>query len=188
MKKFLFLAMFTFASFSLVAAQSDDYHQNEFFAGYSLNRFVENGSASGNANGFNAAYVYNFNRYIGAKADFSGHFRRDSTTFLGTTFSSRSDVYRYMGGVQIKDNNKDTKVKPFAHALVGGGSLRFSSSSGSFNSSSTRTNFALAVGGGLDIKATDRISVRVAQVDYAPIFNTGGIINAVRFSAGIVFH
>jgi opacity protein-like surface antigen len=186
MKKILFLAMFTFASFSLVAAQSDDYHQNEFFAGYSLNRFTDDGGPT--AHGFNAAYVYNFNRYIGVKADFSAHFKRDSNTFLGTTFTSRSDVYRYMGGVQIKDNNKDKKVKPFAHALIGGGSLRFSSSSGSFNSSSTRTNFALAVGGGLDIKATDRISVRVAQVDYAPIFNTGGIINAVRFSAGIVFH
>ena len=112
MKKILFLAMFTFASFSLVAAQSDDYQQNEFFAGYSLNRFVENGSASGNANGFNAAYVYNFNRYIGAKADFSAHFQRDSTTFLGTTFTSRSDVTVTWAACKSKTT---TKIQRSSH-------------------------------------------------------------------------
>lgn len=125
---------------------------------------------------------------MGAKADVSAHFRRDSDTVFITNVNTRNDVYRYMGGIQVKDNRRETKIKPFAHALAGGGTFRVRSNFGGNNFSFSRTGFALAVGGGLDIKATDRVSVRVAQVDYAPIFNDGSFINAARFSAGIVFH
>jgi hypothetical protein len=186
MKKLWLLVLLAACGAATASAQSDDYKKNEFFAGYSFNRFTDDGGA--NANGFNAAYVYNFRRHVGAKADVSGHFRRDSDSVSGTSFSVRSDVYRYLGGVQFKDNSAEKKVKPFAHALAGGGTLRFTSRVGTTNFSDSLTGFAIAVGGGLDIRANDRISVRAGQVDYAPIFRDGATINAVRFSAGIVFH
>ena len=188
MKKLLLLACLVMSCAGLAAAQSsDDYYKNEFFAGYSYNRFSDSDAAG--SSGVNVAYVYNFSRYIGAKADFSAHFRKDNFSVGTLSVSTRSDVYRFMGGVQIKDNSKDTKVKPFAHALIGGGSLRASTSGipGSNNFSDSTAAFAFAVGGGLDIKANDRISVRVAQVDYAPLYREG-IGHAVRFSAGIIFH
>ncbi len=188
MRKLLLLACLVMSCAGLATAQAaDDYHKNEFFAGYSYNRFSD--SDLSGANGVNVAYVRNFSRYVGAKADFSAHFSKESFTVGTLSISTRSDVYRFMGGIQIKDNSKDTKVKPFAHALVGGGSLRSSTgglpSGGNFSDS--RAVFAFAIGGGLDIKANDRISVRVAQVDYAPLYRNG-IGHAVRFSAGIVFH
>lgn len=184
MKKLLLLGILVASWASFAAAQSDDYHKNEFFAGYSYNRFSD--SDSDGEHGVNVAYVRNVSRYVGIKGDFSAHFRRDDIGVL-TQINSRSDVYRFMGGVQIKDNSKEGRFKPFAHALVGGGALRSSVSGAGINFSDSRGVFAAAIGGGLDIKANDRISVRVGQLDYAPLFRDG-TGHAVRFSAGVVFH
>lgn len=184
MKKLLLLGILVASWASLAAAQTDDYHKNEFFAGYSYNRFSD--SDSEGEHGLEVAYVRNVSNYVGIKGDFSAHFRRDDIGVL-TQINSRSDVYRFMGGVQFKDNSKEGRVKPFAHLLAGGGALRSEVSGAGLNFSSSRGVFAVAVGGGLDIKANDRISVRVGQVDYAPFFRNG-TGHAVRFSAGIVFH
>lgn len=104
-----------------------------------------------------------------------------------------------MGGVQIKDNSSDTRVKPFAHALVGFARgkntidtaicSQFSASgncSTFFNNSSY--GLAGAIGGGLDIKVTPRVDVRAIQVDYNPTGLFGTHQNNVRFGVGLVFH
>ena len=67
----------------------------------------------------------------------------------------------------------------------------------SLNSSDTAssTDFALAIGGGVDVRVNDRIALRVFQADYNPIFlsdsNELGFGNTradnVRFSFGVVF-
>ncbi|MDQ3041638.1 MAG: hypothetical protein M3R11_04570, partial [Acidobacteriota bacterium] len=73
----------------------------------------------------------------------------------------------------------------------------FSSSSRSFN----RTNFALAIGGGVDVRVNKNFAVRAVQIDYLPsferrdrsdIFGTGRRFEAervdqVRVGFGIVF-
>jgi hypothetical protein len=49
----------------------------------------------------------------------------------------------------------------------------------------------MALGGGLDIRATNRVSFR-GQIDYNPVFNgdspTGGSRDFVRISLGVLFH
>ena len=42
-------------------------------------------------------------------------------TINGTTESidTKERIYNFLGGVQVKDNRKDARFKPFAHALVG---------------------------------------------------------------------
>ena len=50
--------------------------------------------------------------------------------------------------------------------------------------------FALALGGGLDIRATKRISIR-GSIDYNPVFiqdSVTGTRDFVRFSLGVLFH
>jgi hypothetical protein len=48
----------------------------------------------------------------------------------------------------------------------------------------------MGLGGGLDIRASDRVSFR-AMVDYNPVFvndSTSGTRDFVRFSLGVLFH
>ena len=43
------------------------------------------------------------------------------------------------------------------------------------------------MGGGLDVRASDRIAIRVIQVDYIPTFFGPGRQDNVRVSVGVVF-
>ena len=54
------------------------------------------------------------------KGDVSGNWKK-KTFAIGTTASVELDssLWNFLGGVQIKDNAKEARFKPFAHALVG---------------------------------------------------------------------
>jgi hypothetical protein len=130
--------------FSAIHAQSDIYKW-EGFGGYAymnLNRGIDPDEVNDefsdfptnrvNAHGFNGSFTYNFTRYIGAKFDVTLHSHgEDFTSGLqisappappipAATLKTSQNVYQYMGGIQIKDNKKDSqKFKPWAHVLGG---------------------------------------------------------------------
>jgi len=100
-----------------------------------------------------------------------------------------------MAGPEIKGRNH-TRFTPFAHALFGlVNSHSEFSTSGTLNLSdqSSDTGFTMAFGGGLDVRASKRISIR-AMMDYNPTFLKGSDINSrerqdhARLSLGIIFH
>lgn len=213
MKKFLFALLLTTISVGLVTAQSD-YRKSEFFAGYS-NGQVDQGLDTGdslnsflrdraNFNGFEVSGVYNVHRYVGLKADVSGTYRNlrysYPVTIAGNTqtvaFDTKNSLYNFLGGVQIKDNANEKRLKPFAHALVGAGHGRTKVENLTCTSVSTfvcgtigessDTGLAGAFGGGLDIKINDRFDFRAFQVDYNPIKFEGRTDHNVRFGIGIV--
>lgn len=215
MKKYILAAcLAAISSVSAFAQTTDEYKKSEFYVGYSNNQ-VDSGSDSGDSvesffddresfNGFEAAGVYNVSRYFGVKGDVSGTYKNQNfsvpvatspTTTVTTKFDVKRSVYNFLGGVQIKDNSKDTRFKPFAHALVGAGHARYTvknvTCTGTvcpgFEDSGSETGVAGAFGGGLDIKATNKISIRAFQVDYNPIRINGEISHNVRLGAGIVF-
>lgn len=191
----------------LAQAQTDEYKKNEYYVGYSHQQI--DGGDYRPANGFQASYVRNVHRYFGIKADVSGVYRRDGFQINGfdsTTgeYSYRArtsnQLYNFLGGVQVKDNASKARIKPFGHALAGVAvtRARFSTltcTSGtcpSFVGNSvpatfTDSRFALALGGGLDIKLTERVDFRAIQVDYNPIIRHGGVQNNFRFGIGFVF-
>jgi opacity protein-like surface antigen len=102
--------------------------------------------------------------------------------------------------VQLKDNSTEGTFKPFAHALVGVAHARnrvdFSQNvcAAVFPSpcpsdfSENETGFAAAFGGGLDIRASDSISIRAIQVDYNPTRLFDSTQHNFRIGVGIVFH
>lgn len=63
------------------------------------------------------------------------------------------------------------RVTPFGHALVGAArqTARLKAP-GLFDAESRETAFALRIGGGLDLRLTDRLDLRLVEVNYAPIF------------------
>jgi opacity protein-like surface antigen len=172
---------FLFIGAGSISAQ-DEINKGEFFGGFMHKRAEETG-----LNGINVAGTYNFHTYLGIKGDFS----------WGTKdgFSSTT----YMGGLQLKDNTKnDSMIKPFAHVLMGGQRLKqdFSgmitlgvdSPAGIIPSEITETGFSMAFGGGIDIKVSDRMSIRAFQYDYNPVWLDGGRLDTNRFSFGIVIN
>jgi hypothetical protein len=49
------------------------------------------------------------------------------------------------------------------------------------------TSFAMALGGGVDLRVGKRIDLRLIQFDYTPTFFGSGRQNNFRISTGVVF-
>jgi len=199
-------------------AQSDDYKKYEFFGGYSALNFDNLGGDTNNAaindilgekntlRGFELAITRNFHKYVGAKFDYSLHLREDN--FSGTLASGTIDstVQNFLGGIQVKNNNEDgPRFKPFGHALFGVANQKIDVDSpqlpvlfGVNDFHVNETSFAMAFGGGVDIKLNHRIDVRAGQVDWNIIRRgdqqIGGFTlpntrqDNLRLSIGIVIH
>jgi hypothetical protein len=195
-------------------AQTTDYKKSEFFVGYS-NGQVDTGANTGDDfdeffkdregfHGFNASGVVNVNRYLGIKGDVSGTYNNTDFSFpvtTGTTtntvsFKTKSSLYNFLGGVQVKDNASTGRLKPFAYALVGAGHGRLKVSNvvcptgvdcADLAGSDSETGLAGAFGGGLDIRVNDKIDFRVVKVDYNPIRFDSGTQHNIRLGIGIVF-
>jgi opacity protein-like surface antigen len=215
MRKIILLTIMLFCCVRLTLAQKpagDEYPKVEIFAGFSAigeaNSNQEGADFDSNQ-GFQASLIRNVNKYVGIKGDFSFHFDTDRGQGLFTqpcatppcpsitqnvTFKSR--LYNFLAGPEIKARNS-TRLTPFAHALFGAahGNIRLETSGAgvSLSDSSTDTGFAMAFGGGLDLRATRRVSFR-AMMDYNPTFigetdaGRRGRLDNVRISLGILFH
>ena len=220
MLKRLFTAL-SIAALSVVAAAAqttavDDFKKGEFFIGYS-NGQVDTGLDSGSSvsdffrdrasfHGFNASGVYNVNRFVGIKGDISGTYNntRFTETFVdpgtGTTFTAslktNNSLYNFVGGVQVKDNSREGRIKPFGHAMVGLGHVRTKVSDVActpivlcpvIEDSFSDNGFTGVFGGGLDVRLNNSVQIRAIQVDYNPLWINSQVDHNLRIGAGIVF-
>jgi opacity protein-like surface antigen len=195
MKKLIIIAfLLTCSAASALGQTARDYSQNEFFAGYSFHSADINTLTIDphrtSQHGLNLEYTRNLNRNVGLVGDVSAHFRRDSRQTSGGVFESRRDQYYFLGGVRFTARSRNP-VTPFAHALAGASLFRgFTtnrSSAGNVFTFDDATSFAMALGGGLDVRFSDRIAVRMIQADYAPTFFGPGRQDNFRLSFGIIF-
>jgi opacity protein-like surface antigen len=198
MKRLVTLAPILFV-FTTTALAQDDYKKFEFFGGYSA-LFVDNlaGDTGSPAvddvlgekqtlRGLNLAAGYNFHKYIGAKFDYSIHFREDDFSRPLGSGTVDTTLQNILGGIQVKNNAEDgPRFKPFGHALFGIAVQKLDVDSpqlpavfGVSDFHTNETSFAMAFGGGLDIKLHDRFDVRVVQIDW-------NIINRGDQQTGIV--
>ena len=89
-------------------------------------------------------------------------------------------MQNFLGGIQVKNNLEDgPRFKPFGHALFGVANQKLDVDSpqlpavlGISDFHVNETSFAMAFGGGLDIKLNERIEIRAVQVDWN-IINRG---------------
>jgi hypothetical protein len=171
-----------------------------------------------NFSGFDGSVTYNVSRHLGIKGDITGHFKTEALVDnftppgVNQTLSNRERLYNLLGGVQIKNNSKTARLKPFAHALAG--VARYTNRQEqtldlfpqfNFAIEDRLTSFALKLGGGLDLRMGKRIDIRVFEFDYNPVFagdrqakSISGPFNAVSFKGrtahnytigvGIVIH
>ena len=195
MKKILLAILLLVGCATLSLAQTTDaYPKNEVFVGYSydsadINSLTVNPGRAG-LHGVNFEYTRNINKLVGITADFSGHIKRESFATTGGSVQHDREQYNFLGGLQFKARNQ-TRATPFAHALLGGGLFRGFSALLSPTSNTyffdDAKSFAIAVGGGLDVRASKRITIRAIQADYNPTFFGRSRQDNIRLSFGVVF-
>lgn len=118
-----------------------------------------------NAAGWNLAVTGNFKHFLGITGDFSG------------AYNSNIDFHSYTFGPVL--SARLPIVQPFVHALFGGATLSVSGTS--------TTDFAMLVGGGLDIGLRKGIAIRLIQADWLSTRFGGAVNNSQgRASAGLV--
>jgi hypothetical protein len=202
MRKLLFSVIILACAASFSYAQSGDYNKVDIFVGFSHNR-VDTGISNDDPelddvideregfNGFNASVTGNVTRYIGIKGDYSFHRKSFSDSFGGVTADVDADLHQLFGGVQFKDNSKETKLKPFAHLMAGFAHAKSDATvtgvPGFTSFEESETGFAGIIGGGVDIKISPRVDFRAIQFDYNPTRLGGETQHNFRVGIGIVF-
>jgi hypothetical protein len=204
----LFLTALLVAAFAPAAfAQTgDDYNKYDVFVGFSHNR-VDTGidtddiSDGGDFddfddifneregfNGVNASVKGNVSRYAGLKFDYSFHRKEFDFGDLTGAAGTEVRIHNFLGGVELKDNARETRVKPFAHLLAG--VARQSADLSNFDDEFedvSETGFAAAIGGGVDFRLNDRVDFRAIQFDYNPNRLNGETQHNFRIGIGVVF-
>jgi opacity protein-like surface antigen len=185
MKRLVTLATLILVS-TVTALAQDDYKRFEFFGGYSALRLDNLAGDTGSPQvdevlgekqtlrGFNLAGVYNFHKYVGAKFDYSLHLREDNFTRPLGSGTIDTTLQNILGGIQVKNNEEDGPTfKPFGHALFGVAVQKVDVDSpnlpavfGISDFHTNETSFAMAFGGGLDIKLNNTFDLRIVQIDW----------------------
>jgi hypothetical protein len=150
---------------SLSARAQDESDKVELFGGYSYLRV--NNSPSANLNGWELSGQYKLASFLGAVADFDGHY--------GSPDGFSTSVHTFLFGPQV---SFPARVSPFAHVLFGGAHV----SQGPFSD----TAFAMAIGGGIDAKISGPFYWRIVEADYLPTWFSPGRQDNGRVSTGIV--
>jgi opacity protein-like surface antigen len=152
-------------------------------------------------------------RNFGITGDFSFNRNKLSSDFANASQDMKTDVFYFVAGPSFQFRNQ-TRFEPFVRLMGGAARTNFEietrrdvttgSVTNEFDTGST--DLALMVGGGVDMRLNDRVTLRILQVDYAPIFlgdraistlgRTGALQTTelegqrqdhVRFSFGVTF-
>jgi outer membrane protein OmpA-like peptidoglycan-associated protein/opacity protein-like surface antigen len=187
---------------SRIGRRSSDTPRVELFGGYSFWRAapISPGNRIAWTHGGSASVAYNLNDWLGLVADFAG-FRvtrfGPAGTPTGGIVPASGNVFSYLAGPRFS-YRKFNRITPFAQVLFGGAhasQVTLSDCAAVCTPLSSENAFAMTAGGGLDLKVSRRLAIRVVQAEYLltrfadDSANTGERIvqNNVRLSTGIVF-
>jgi opacity protein-like surface antigen len=186
MKLRLLVCLSALLSLGGAAAHAQDNPKVDVFAGYSYVR-DNPGPTSGDSfslNGGSVSVDYHVTSWLSGVADFGGYHNGD---IRGTGTTGTLTTYLFGPRVSLPGYRR---FKPFAQTLFGFG-RGTSGVSGTLNGN--QNAFAMTVGGGVDYKINNRLSLRPLQVDYLLTRFTQDTTsnqtqNGLRASAGIVVH
>ena len=147
------------------SAYGQDTPIGEFATNYSY--FRAGGHGGANLHGGSVSGAGNVNSWLGIAGDYGiYHFQ--------PSLSGGINIHTFTVGPRISLRS-GSRVTPFGQVLIGG-----------FHGLGTN-GFALSAGGGLDIKVSRLVAIRMAQVEYMMLHAQGDTLNCARVSAGIVF-
>ncbi len=171
-------------------------------------------------NGGGGGIVYNLNRFLGIKGDLQGYGSSTSTftnvtvvnplvtggTTVIPSISASGNLFTYMAGPQLRLPTHT--FKPFAEFLFGGAHTNLykdlysavmvnplASGTTVTSASASNNSFAMAIGGGFDIRLSDHFVLRPFQMDYLFTSFKDNLVhggndhqNNWRYLAGISFN
>jgi opacity protein-like surface antigen len=210
MRRILYAAVVIVLLAGVAAAQ--DFPKVEVFGGYSLARIgfpndlstaLDLGVSASDITthrfikkGFDASFTYNATSAFGVEADFkynSGDILSANVSVGGVSGSGQAKLssFAFMAGPHFAAR-KSEAVTPFAHALFGidrgkisgHGEAQGQSANVDFGSD---TGFAMALGGGLDVKVHKNVAIRLIQADYFLTKHESESWNNVALAFGVVF-
>jgi opacity protein-like surface antigen len=192
--KRLVLLLVVFVAGTMAANAQEDYPKVEIYGTYSL--FVADIDALDNEtlHGWGAGVQGNLSRSFGLVAEFSGDYGSSGPVTIGTTTIPKVDttIYTFLFGPRFSYRTRPVTV--FGHFLVGGGTSKVEERTTNINISNTE--FAMAIGGGLDVNVSEHVAIRAAQFDYLPIHSDineringdpDSWLHHLRYQAGVVF-
>jgi outer membrane immunogenic protein len=186
MKVSVVVCLLALVSLFGATAFAQDVPKFDVFAGYSYLRANPDttGLGSFSMNGGSASLSYNRNSWLSGVADFGGY---HANNILGTHVDGTLSTYLFGPRVSYR---RDSRFTPFGQVLFGAAHI---GGNNGFGFSSSNNSFAMTVGGGVDVKVSNRFSVRPVQVEYLLTrFNELGLgaqsQNNLRVSTGVVFH
>jgi hypothetical protein len=160
-------------------------------------------------NGGGGSVTYNWNEYLGIKADLQGYGSNETNFVIpsntvfpnGLSGKVQGNLFTYLFGPQFKV--RAHRFQPYGHILFGAAHTNVYANAFKqicqpiaggcpFSKSPSSDAFAMAFGGGVDIPFNKLISIRPAEFDYFltrftnPFTGTGNQ-NNFRYSAGVVF-
>lgn len=164
--------------------------------------------------GFNVGATYSLSPTLGVRTDFSAYINKDrSVDTFGTGADAHTDtnVFRertYVLVTGLEARHEYDRWRPFAHVLAGVArqtqeDVQTSTGDFNFKIDDRPTSLALKIGGGLDVRVSPRVDLRLIEVDYEPIFAKdrttpvegfftqrvkGKTAQNVTFGIGVVWH
>jgi len=129
--------------------------------------------ANANRYGWLGSFARNVNDWFAVKGEAAGYYSKENAR-----------IHTFVGGPQFRIN-KDAKVSPWAHFLVGAQKDHQFVFPGNLV---PRTYFAMVPGGGIDVSLNPRFSVRLGA-DYVRGFRSNSLddVEHYRLQSGVVF-
>ena len=134
-----------------------------------------------NLHGWDVSVTENMNRWFGGTLDIRGHYARPEVQGV----KNNERMYTLMYGPRFSFRQAGASFTPFTHVLFGVAHMKVNVSPGP---SASKYSFAVAGGGGLDIKFSNNAAVRVIQADYLRADTLGTNKNSFRVSAGVILY
>jgi opacity protein-like surface antigen len=179
---------------SLAAVAADEMPKAEVFGGVSFLHIdtmgLNNQGLKANYAGWDSEFQYNINRVLGITADIGGNYGRLQPDV------PNSHSYTYVFGPTFSVRRESAVI--FAHTLFGQNSTNIISNALT-HTSNNDSAFAMAFGGGLDIKLSQRFALRLGQLDWLytrhnlSLVNVNGLQlkdhqNNIRYAGGITIN
>ena len=143
----------------------------ETYAGYSYEGFynLPNALPGYGLSGIETSFQYKFKDWFGVVGEMSGHFALPSKPATRTL--------NLLGGPQVTWSRR--RYSPYAHFLIGYGH--------GYTDGTWSNSFAMAVGGGLDLRIAPLLSWRILEGDDIITHFYGATVQCPKFSTGFVF-
>jgi opacity protein-like surface antigen len=170
---FFAAALVALAAVCAHAQQEEETARVELFGGYAYG-----GSGS---HGWDGSVAFNANRWLGVVADFGGQY----TSLDAPDSSERIRTHSFLFGPRFSAR-RSRHVTPFAHALFGAAHNDSRAREAGLDLHFNDNSFALALGGGLDVRLGRRVAVRAFQLDYLRTGFFGQTQHNGRLAFGLV--